>query len=47
MSLLRGAEHTFSFNLILSRELAMTVNTPVPERNATCRIVASVESLTY
>ena len=45
MSLLRGAEHAFSSNLILCRELAMTVNIPVQKRDATCRIVASVESL--
>ena len=44
MSLLQGAEHTFSSNLILCRELAMTVNIPVQERDATCRIVASVGS---
>ena len=46
MSLFRGTEHPFSFNFIVCRELVMTVNTPVQERNATCRIIASVGSLT-
>ena len=46
MSLLRGTEHAFSFNFILCRQLVMTVNIPVQERNATCRIVTSAESLT-
>ena len=38
-------EHAFSFNYILYRELVKTVDIPVQERNAICRIVASVESL--
>ena len=41
-SSLQGMEYAFSFNFILCRELVMTVNIPVQERNATCRIVASV-----
>ena len=45
-SSLRGMEHAFSFNFILCRELVMTVNIPVQERNAICRIVASAGSLT-
>ena len=40
-SSLRGTEHAFSFNFIVCRELVMTVNIPVQERNAICRIVAS------
>ena len=44
MSSLRGTEHAFSFNSILCRELVMTVNIPVQERNATCRIIASAKS---
>ena len=44
MSLLRGTEHAFSFNFLVCRELVMTVNIPVQERNVTCRIVVSVES---
>ena len=39
-SSLRGTEHAFSFNFILCRELVMTVNILVQEKNATCRIVA-------
>ena len=39
-SSLRGTKHAFSFNFIVCRELVMTVNTPVQERDATCRIVA-------
>ena len=35
MSLLQGIEHAFSFNFILCRELLMTVNISVQERNAT------------
>ena len=31
----------------IRRELVMTVNIPVKERNATCRIVASVGSSTH
>ena len=44
MSSLRGTEHAFSFNFILCRELVMTVNLAVQERNANCRIVASAGS---
>ena len=45
MSSLQGTELAFSFNFLFSRELViMTVNTPVQERNATCRIVGSAES---
>ena len=46
MSSLPGMEHAFSFNFLLCRELVMTVNIPVQERNATCRIVAGVKSWT-
>ena len=46
MSSLQGMEHAFSFNFILCRELVLTVNMPVQERNATCRVVASTKSLT-
>ena len=42
---LRGMEHAFSFNAIVYRELVMTLNIPVHERNGTCRIVASTGSL--
>ena len=42
----RGTEHAFSFNFIVCRELVMTVNIPVHERDATCRIVASAGSST-
>ena len=45
MGSLRGTEHAFSFNFIVCRELVMTVNIPVQERDATCRIVGSVGSL--
>ena len=41
MSSLRGTEHAFSFNFIVCRELVMTVNIPVQERDATYRIVAN------
>ena len=44
MSSLRGTEHAFSFNFIVYRELVMTVNIPIQEINATCRIVASAGS---
>ena len=44
MSSLRGMEHAFSFNFMLCRELVVTVNISVRERNATCRIIASAES---
>ena len=47
MSSLWGTEHAFSFNFLLCRELVMTVKIPVQERNTTCRIVASVGSLTH
>ena len=46
MSSLRGTEHAFSFNFILCRELVMTVNIPVQERNAACSVVASMGSST-
>ena len=46
MSSLRGMEHAYSFNFVVCRELVMTVNIPVQERNGTCRIVASTRSLT-
>ena len=46
-SLLRGTGHAFSFSFIVCRELVMTVNIPVKERDATCRIVASAGSLTH
>ena len=44
-SSLGGAEHAFSSNFILCRELVMTVNIPVKKMNATCRIVASAGNL--
>ena len=44
-SSLGGVEHAFSFNFILCSELVMTVNIPVQETNATCRIVASAGNL--
>ena len=37
-------EHVFSFNFILWKDLVKSVNIPVQERNATCRIVASAGS---
>ena len=46
MSLLQGTEHTFGFKFIICRELVLTVNIPVQKRNTTCRIIASVGSLT-
>ena len=45
MSSLQGTEHAISFNFLLCRELVMKVNVAVQERNATCRIAASVERL--
>ena len=39
-------KRTISFNFLLCRELVMTVNVTVQERNATCRIIASAESST-
>ena len=44
-SSLLGTKHAFSFKFILYREPVMTVNVPAQERNATCRIVASLGSL--
>ena len=46
MSSLRDTEHAFNFNFIVCRELVMTVNIFVQERNVTSRIVASAGSLT-
>ena len=37
MSSLQGTELAFSFNFLFSRELVVTVNTPVQERNTTYR----------
>ena len=47
MSSLQGMEHAFGSNFIVCRELVMTVNIPVQERNTTCRIVTSARSSTH
>ena len=48
MSVLQGmGAYIFRFNFILSRDLVMTVNIPVQERNATCWIIAIVGNLTH